>query len=238
MIKLHKKQFAKILQKFNNNDEDLNLIKHHIQRSVSISWIKQTWENFYGEFILKKCIYNNVSHEYEGYSTLKFTTMIHDDLLYWWNEIKHSIRFFRIDHAELAEYSGLSHSLSIAIYNYHYQFNFNVENKLSDCKKMTHDDWQKILAFVRTSYYILHQLNEEKPLTIYSFKKNAVYFLEEIIKKHSCMTIQFYVRIFLFKRQKARRLVQNFIFKHLFLPDGILFKYYKRRFYQSSFFFN
>ena len=62
MIELKKKQIAKILQKFKNGD--LNLIKHHIQRSVSISWIKQVWENFYSEFIFKKSIYNNVSHEY------------------------------------------------------------------------------------------------------------------------------------------------------------------------------
>jgi hypothetical protein len=236
MIQISKKQIEEFLQKF-NHEKDLKLIQYHIERSVSISWIKQAWENFYSEFIFKKCIYSNVTHEYEGYNTLKFTTLIHDDLLYWWNEIKYSIRFFRIDHIELAKSSGLSTLVSTTIYNYHFHVNFNLKSQsLSNCKKMTYDDWRKILAFVRKTFYILHQLNKEKPMTIDGFKNYAVSLLEKIVKKHSVLIIQFHIRIFLFKRKRARKVLCNFILENAFLPGKILYKYYKKDFYKLSFF--
>lgn len=55
-----------ILKRFRITDQDpnLELIKFHIERSISISSIKTTWVHFYTEFIHKKVNYNNITHEW------------------------------------------------------------------------------------------------------------------------------------------------------------------------------
>lgn len=171
----------------------------------------------------------------EGYNTFKFTTLINDDLFFWWQQIKHSISVFRNDHFNwLISLNKIDPILARAIYTYNHTHTSQSKENLDSCKKITHKDWQKLLRFTRNTFYLLKQLLNECSLDTldnHNIKSNSITILQEYVEKHSILTIQFYVKLFYFTKKRARRIIYNLIFECLMKPpQGLLYKYYKKRF--------
>ena len=207
---IHEKNVIRIMEKeeLHIQNENTDFVKCHIQRSAAIYSIYIKWWDYHNEFLLQKMIFNTETQEYN--STFKFTNTVYDDLIWWYHNISDRdayfcMQVFLTNHFDLAEDFGhLSSNLAHCIYfnqnNQLWKYSDLLHFKIDTCKKITYKDWQNLLKFTRKSYFMLSQLLKETIRYYNNPGKLVIETLQQNVKKHSCMTIQFHVRIFLFKR--------------------------------------
>lgn len=238
---INEKNLIQIIEKeeFNIQNENREFVKCHIQRSAAIYLIYIKWWDYHNEFLLQKMSLNTKTKEYD--STLKFTNIVYNDLIWWYHDISdrdayYCMQNFLTNHFDLAEdYGHLSSNLAHYIYfnqnNHLWKYSDLLNFKFDTCKKITYKDWKNLLKFTRKSYFILSQLLKETIRYYNNPGKVMIETLQQNIKKHSCIFIQHHVRIFLFRKRLARNIICRFVFEYSMAPPhGTLYKLYHKRF--------
>lgn len=212
-------------------EDDPFRIEMHIRNSAAM------WYSFH-----MKNIYNDKFFDTKMKS--KYSKTVYEDLIWWQKEkyeknpYSHITNLFQVDFEDMG-YKQNRKYFDDRIYNASYTNIYIkplVNNvRFDDCWKVTYKDWQQLLSFTRDFYNLFCYFNN---ILYKSFMKPHIKKIKKtlflIIQKHSCMTIQHHVRIFLLKRRISKRKICQFINENAFIPNGLLCKFYYKRFLSNK----